>query len=163
MIAASLERSHTPEELLALDDGRYELINGQLVEKPVGAVSSMIALVATSLIRPYVHAHRLGLMFGADCGYQIFAADAGRVRYPDASFVRRGRLPNDKPPTGHMRIAPDWALEVISPNELAKDVDQKIEDYLQAGIRLIWVIYPDTRRVYVFRPNKQVSRLTPGR
>src|SRR5260370_2732199 len=116
MISAIRERLHTPEELLSLDNGRYELINGDLVEKPVGAVASMIAVVAISLVRPLVQAHRLGLMFGADCGYHIFAADPDRVRYPAASFVRRGRLPNDKPPAGHMRIAPDWALEVISPN-----------------------------------------------
>jgi Uma2 family endonuclease len=161
MISAIQERRHTPEELLTLDNGRYELINGDLVEKPVGAIASVIAVTVTSLMRPFAKGQRLGLIFGADCGYQIFAKDRDRVRYPDASFVRLGRLPNDRPPAGHMRIAPDWALEVISPNELATDVDQKIEDYLQAGIRLIWIIYPNTRRVYVFRSNNQFSRLGP--
>jgi Uma2 family endonuclease len=161
MATASVETLHTPEELLNGEEGRYELIDGQLVEKPMGAKASLIAVNATTLIRPYSRENQLGLLFGADCGYQIFPSQPSRVRYPDASFIRRGRLPDDTPPDGHVRIAPDWVLEIVSPNDLAKEVEQKIEDYLQVGISLSWLVYPDTRRVYVYRPGQAVLRLTP--
>jgi Uma2 family endonuclease len=82
------------------------------------------------------------------------------VRYPDGSFIRRGRLPDDKPPKGHIRIAPDIALEVVSPNDAAEAIQIKIDEYLRAGVRLVWVVYPSTRQIFVHRPDSSVSRLT---
>jgi Uma2 family endonuclease len=160
MSAGVLEVRHTPEELLAMPEGhRYDLIDGQLVERPMGAQSSLIAATIIQLIRQHAFGHNLGLVFATDCGYQIFADHPNRVRYPDGSFIARGRLPDDRPPPGHVRIAPDLVAEVVSPNDTACDVDQKIEEYLQAGARLIWVVYPGTRRVMVFRGAGTVSRL----
>lgn len=69
------------------------------------------------------------------------------------SFIRFGRLPAEQPPEGHIRIAPDLAVEVVSPHDLAYDVDSKVEDYLQADVRLVWVVNPVTRTVRVHRPD----------
>ncbi|MEX0819029.1 MAG: Uma2 family endonuclease, partial [Pirellulaceae bacterium] len=68
-------------------------------------------------------------------------------------------LENDEPPVGHIRIAPDLAIEVVSPNDLAVYIDGKIDEYLQAGVRLIWVVYPETKHVLIYRAGTTVQRL----
>jgi Uma2 family endonuclease len=103
--------------------------------------------------------NNLGRVFAPDCGYQIFPNRPKRVRFADASFIASGRLPGDKVPLGHVQIPPDLAVEVISPRDSAYKVEEKIEDYLEAGIRLIWVVYPNTRRILIYRQNGSLSRL----
>ena len=77
----------------------------------------------------------------------------------DVSFIRRGRLPGERIPDGHMSIAPDLAVEVVSPNDLAYDVDDKIDLYLASGIQLIWVVFPETRSIEVIRADGTATRL----
>jgi Uma2 family endonuclease len=98
-------------------------------------------------------------VFQSDCGYQIFKPNRDRVRYADGSFIRTGRLPNNEPPAGHCRIAPDLVIEAVSPNDTAPEVEQKVEEWLDAGVRLVWVIFPETQRIYVHRDDRTVSRL----
>ena len=91
--------------------------------------------------------------------YQCFPHDPKMVRKPDVSFIRAGRLPGDVLPSGFVRIAPDLAVEVVSPNDLAPELDEKLEDYQKAGVRLVWVIYPESRTVSVYRGDGSASRL----
>lgn len=112
------------------------------------------------MIGNFVNEHSLGLVFAPDCGYQIYADDPDKVRFPDGSFVCSGRLPNDEPPDGHVRIAPDWALEVISPNDLAWKVQVKVQEYLEAGVQVVWVVYPDSREILIYRADQDVKRLS---
>ena len=162
MASISSEVRYTPEDLLNMPDGhRYELINGQLVERNMGAESSRVAMLVNTKLQHFAESHGLGLVWGPDCGYQIFGDDANRLRYADGSFVRRGRLPGDVSPPGHMRIAPDLALEVVSPNDLAWEVQAKVVDWLAAGVKLLWVLYPDTRSVHVYRPDGGELHLRP--
>jgi Uma2 family endonuclease len=162
MAAVVAEKEYTPEDLLAMNDGpRYELFKGRLVEKPMSAKAGLIAGALISLLVPVARGKRQGFVFTSDCGYQCFSTDPKRVVFPDASFIRRGRLPHDVPPDGHVRIAPDMALEVISPSNRAEELMQKILDYLQAGVRLVWVIYPNCRVVLVYRSDNTVSLLKP--
>src|SRR2546421_12837398 len=110
-----LEQEYTPEDLLRLSDGpRYELIDGRLVERHVGARSSRVGIRLASLLDGHAVAQKLGHVFGSDCGYQVFPHHPNRVRFPDVSFIARGRLPNEEEPEGHVRIPPDLAVEVVS-------------------------------------------------
>lgn len=84
------------------------------------------------------------------------------MRFPDGSFIRSGRLPDNVLPRGHVRVVPDLVLEVVSPNDLAWEVDLKVTEYLQAGVPLVWVCYPDTRTVSIYRVQGQVTRLGVG-
>ncbi len=153
-------RQYTPDDLLLIPEGyRFELIDGLLVERYMGAESSLIGGKLFRLVGNHVAPQKLGHMFTAECGYQIFP-DPNRVRYADGSFIARGRLPNEKPPRGHVRIPPDMAFEVVSPNDLAEGVEAKIEEYLQAGVRLLWVVYPVSQTVYIYRAGGGISRLT---
>ncbi len=155
-----LDRVYTPEDLLRLPDShRFELVDGRLVERAMGAKSSRIGVRITALLDVHTVAQKLGTVFGSDCGYQMSPDRPGRVRMPDVSFIASGRLPNDEVPEGYVSIPPDLAVEVVSPNDLAGEVDQKVEEYLKAGVRLVWVVYPGTGVLMVFRADGSVSRL----
>jgi Uma2 family endonuclease len=82
------------------------------------------------------------------------------VRKPDVSFIAAGRLPVRQFVRGHVRIAPDLAVEVVSPNDLYTLLDEKVEEYRDAGVRLIWIINPGTRTAAVYRADGTTVRLS---
>jgi Uma2 family endonuclease len=140
---------------------RFEWIDGQLKEKPeMGAKANRVATVLARHLDTYAATHSLGLVFTQECGYQIFPSQPKKVRFPDVSFIPRGRLPDDRPPSGHVRMPPDLEVEVVSPNDLAEETDARVADYLSTGVRLLWIIYPATRSVWVLRRDGSGVRLT---
>lgn len=154
-------RVFTPEDLLSMPDGdRYELVDGRLVERAMGFESSWIGGRVFSALSAHCDARSLGWVLPADASYQCFPDASDKVRKPDVSFINRGRLPDERPPTGHCRIAPDLAVEVISPNDLFAEVGEKVQEYLEAGVRLVWVVNPSTRFVHVHRPDGRASDLS---
>lgn len=149
----------TPEELLTMPDGvNYELVHGELVERNMGFQSSRIGGTVYRLIANHVEAHRLGWALPADASYQCFGDDSDKVRKPDASYIARDRLPTDDEPLGHCPVAPDLAVEVVSPNDTMYEVSVKVEEYLEAGVKLVWVVNPATETVDVYRPDGSVER-----
>jgi Uma2 family endonuclease len=154
---------YTPEDLLTIDDRPMpELVDGQLLEREVGQKADAIAATLLVSIAIFVRAHGLGLVNGSQGGYQIFPDDPRKVRIPDVSFTRRDRVPPSGPADGHGRVAPDLVVEVTSPNDLYAMVQAKLNDYLAAGVPLIWVVEPETRTVQVFRRDHTGLRLFPG-
>jgi Uma2 family endonuclease len=152
MTLATDKQKFTPEEFLDLPDAvSYELVNGELVERK-GSESSVIAAVIVTLLNTFIRGKSMGFIGGADCSYQCFADSPNKVRKPDVSFVRSGRLPDDRPPKGHTKIPPDLAVEVLSPGDVVSEVDKKVREYLQAGVRLIWVVNPEMRTVTIHPP-----------
>jgi len=152
----------TADELCAIpDDGfRYELVNGQLRRMPPsgsehGVVSFKIALV----IGQFVIAHDLGVVFGAETGFRI-AWEPDTVRAPDLAFIRRERIPAEGVPRGFWPGAPDLAVEVISPGDTYSEVEEKVNDWLDAGTRMVLVLNPRTRMVTVYTSTDTVVRLT---
>jgi Uma2 family endonuclease len=146
------ETRFTPEDLLNLPDGvNYELVDGKLVERHMGMESSLIALRIGHRISQFLDQHPMGLLFGADASYQCFPDAPDKIRKPDVSFIQNGRLADNKPPQGHCRLAPDLAIEVVSPNDLASEIEEKVAEYRHVGIRLIWIVYPRTRTVSIRR------------
>ena len=139
------EARYTPEDLLALPDGKsYELVDGQLVERNMGAESSLVGGELHFRMRLHCQDHGLGLVFPADNGYQCFLHAPGRVRKPDVSFVRRGRLPGNVVPEGWVTIPPDLAVEVVSPKDRVYELDEKLADYRKVSVPLVWVINPES-------------------
>ena len=160
MNATATTTSLTPADLLAMPDEKdYELVDGQLVERNMGFLSSWVAGELLFKIRSYCEVSRYGWVFPADNGYQCFPDAPNKVRKPDVSFVRRDRLPPHAWTEGYLSIAPDLAVEVISPNDLAWEVDRKVAEYLGAGVPLVWVVHPEARAVRVHRASGQVSWL----
>ena len=149
----------TPDDLLALPDAvDYELVDGYLVERKTGSESSLIAGIILTLLNNFIRGKSLGFVFGADGSYQCFPDAPDKVRRPDVSFIASARLPGGRPPKGHTKSAPDLAVEVISPNDLATEIDQKVAEYLAAGVKLVWVVNPNTRTVRVHRPGSGTIR-----
>jgi Uma2 family endonuclease len=149
------QKEYTPEDLLAMRDADcYELVNGVLVERHMGQLAGWIGGELVRLLGNYCHQHRLGWVFpGGDAGYQGFPGSPRTVRKPDVSFVAYGRFPGEEVPPGYARLVPDLAAEVISPNDLYEEVDQKIEEYVRAGVRLVWVISPQNHTIRIYRVN----------
>jgi len=145
-------RRSTPEDLLAMPDGEgYELVDGQLVSRKMGAESSFVGGRLYWRLAPFSEEHDLGITWPADNGYQCFPHQPSLVRRPDVSFVRFGRLPGDVPPKGWVKIPPDLAVEVVSPNDGAEKVEEKLADYRKARVPLVWIIYPEARVARVHR------------
>jgi Uma2 family endonuclease len=141
-----------PENLLRMPDSdHYELIDGVPVEKHMGAKSDRIALRLGGLLDQYCLRTRPGLTFGSQTGYRCFPNNPRQVRRPDVSFVANGRFPGDQPPDGDIDIAPDLAVEVVSPNDGYEEIQARVMDYKSARTRLIWVISPKTKTVLVRR------------
>lgn len=130
----------------------YELIDGLLVETPVGAESGLVAGELYHRLRTYLDTNPIGKAIPGDIGFRCFPHRPRLLRKPDASYFAGGRLPGNLVPKGDIRIFPDLAVEVISPNDLAEAVQEKIEDYLAAGVRLIWIIYPTQRTATAYSP-----------
>jgi Uma2 family endonuclease len=149
------------EQELVVPDG-YELVDGRLVEKPVSEKSSWVGGQVFGLLWTYCRAHGLGCVWPADNGYRCFPDRPRLVRKPDVSFISRGRLPAGGLHDGDTTIAPDLAVEIVSPNDLAEDVAGKIRDYLAVGVRLVWEVYPEVREVRVHRDDGSVSKLRDG-
>ena len=153
MTTVSSAPPFTPEDLLKLPDAvNYELVDGNLVERNMGMKSSMIAMRLGAKIELSFGDSPIGHLFGADAGYQCFRDAPDKVRKPDVSFVRFGRFPGNRPPEGYSRIPPDLAVEVVSPRDLANEIEEKVAEYIAAGVPLVWVVYPTTRTVRVHRP-----------
>jgi Uma2 family endonuclease len=158
--AAVTEPRYTPEDLLAMPDGkRYELVGGKLVERNMGLESSWVGGRLHSRLDRHCEEKGLGWVLPADDGYECFPHDPGLVRRPDVSFIRRGRLPGQVLPQGWGKIAPDLAVEVVSPNDSADALEAKLDDYQKAGVPLVWVVYLKSRTVMVFRSDGSVKRL----
>ncbi len=157
------EARTTPEELLAMPDGKsYELVDGQLVERHMGAKSSRVGIRLSSRLDRFCEEHDRGIVWPADNGYQCFPHAPGLVRKPDVSFVRSGRLPGDIEPDGWVRIPPDLVVEVVSPNDSASEIEERLADYRKVRVPLIWVIYPETRTARVHRADGSASDLLEG-
>lgn len=160
MALAATATVYTPEDLLHLpDQGRYELLDGHLVERKMGTRSSYAATNALIIMGHFILQNNLGLTFQSDCGYQIFTDAPERVRFADGSFIRQGRLPEDQLPQGHCRTSPDLVIEAVSPHDMAYELEAKIAQWLGAGVRLVWVLYPETQRIQVHRADGTVTKL----
>lgn len=155
------DRSHiTADQFVLRPDRRdYELVQGQLVKrKLMGMRESYIATRVATLLNNHVENERLGYVFGADLNYRCFD-DPDTLRRPDASFISGQRLSERAMDSGYATIAPDLAVEVVSPNDLAYDVQSKVELYLSAGIKVVWVLYPNTKVVEIHRPGQPTQTL----
>ena len=153
MITVAGEKRYTPEDLLTMPDGKlYELVDGRLVERKMSIWSSYVAGVIFDLLNSFCRENRLGWVFPEGTSFQCFPALPGRVRKPDVSFIRFQRLALAQATTeGHCPVAPDLAIEVISPNDTAYEIDDKVREFLDAGGPLVWVVNPEQRTVEIHR------------
>ncbi|MCY3778687.1 MAG: Uma2 family endonuclease [Chloroflexi bacterium] len=136
-------------------DRVIELVEGELIEtsKPT-RIHGIVAARLTMKIASHVDEKDLGEVSSGDAGF-ILEHDAGgrdTVRGLDIAFVSNSRIP-DPPDFTWYEIGPDLAVEVISPNNNAGDIRLKVMQLLNAGTRLIWLVYPESRTVTAYTPD----------
>lgn len=140
------------------EEAPYEIVAGQKREKPpMGMLENWIVGTLFFWLDSFVRSRRLGKVIAET----LFVLDAASQlqRRPDLAFVSRTRWPRPPVRTNAWDVVPDLAVEVISPTNTADDVVEKIEEYFAAGVRLVWVIYGELQRIYVYQSPKAVSIL----
>jgi Uma2 family endonuclease len=150
----------TAEELFELpDDGlRHELVEGELrTRTPAGAEHGRVAARITARLVDHAEEHGLGEAYGAETGF-VLHRGPDTVRAPDVAFVAADRLPPEPEP-GFGRIVPDLVVEVVSPSDRASEVASKAAMWLDAGVRLVWVVDPQARLAAVHHPGGLVTVL----
>ena len=143
---------------------RYELIDGEVVEvEEMGVYSSEIA----NLLRDELSAYGKAKKFGRARMEVLYPMptpeDAGRLRRPDVAFTTFERWPENQPVPyqgNPAEVVPDLVVEVISPSDNGDDVVSKLNEYLRAGVRMVWLIWPNEQQLYSYTAPKSVRIFT---
>jgi len=140
----------------------YEVVDGQVVEKTMGAFETGIASLLDQILGSFARANRLGRFFGE----MLFRIDIGQdlQRRPDVAFVSHARWPYNRrvPDVPVWDMVPDLAIEVISPSDMMSAVLRKVHDYFKAGVTRVWVVYPEQAEVYIYSTPQQVQVVGVG-
>lgn len=153
----------TAEELAAMpDDGcRYELMRGELIRmSPTGFEHLEIAGLLNYLLRGFAMERDLGVV-GGEGGFML-ERDPDIVLAPDIVFVRNDRLPPKGQRQGFLELAPDLAVEILSPSDRAGAVNDKVLAYLEAGVQLVWIVDPRRHAVTIYAPDRTARVLLEG-
>jgi Uma2 family endonuclease len=154
---------YTAKDLFLMDpDAPFELVRGELVEvPPSGWEASALAYAIGARIFYFVRPRDLGVVTGEGGGYKL-ESDPDTVVAPDVGFVRWEKLPGRVRPKGHMPLPPDLVVEVKSPSDTRGRIQAKLKTWTDAGVPLIWWVFPDQRIVRVHRLGKPVEDLDEG-
>ncbi|HAX24544.1 MAG TPA: Uma2 family endonuclease [Chloroflexi bacterium] len=149
-------RHYTIDDLAAIEEpGRYDLIRGELLKMPpAGGDHSEIGVNLIYLLWGHVRRDEVGRVYGPDAGF-LLARDPDVLLSPDAAFVRNDRLPPSGGRQGFLMLAPDVAVEIVSPSDRASAVDAKVAEYLRAGTQLVLVVQPELRSIAVWTPDQR--------
>ncbi len=154
-------RPWTVEDLynLAGDENRYELVRGELLMmSPASPVQGRFASRRDRVLADYVEAHDLGEVYVSEPGFVLQSEPEQVIRAPGVAFVASKHIPPPAQQAGFWPIAPDLAVEIISPSETAVDIQQKVQDYLNAGTRLVWLVYPSAKMVVEYQAEQNYAR-----
>jgi Uma2 family endonuclease len=153
MSTVTRQKMLTAEEFFLLpnpsDGSKQELVRGEvIVMPPPGGLHGVTCNKAGRRIGNFVEDHDRGTVTSNDTGF-ITERGPDSVRGPDIAFWSKERLP--VVPVGYMEIAPDLAVEVLSPSNTSKQIHDKLQEYFNRGVRLVWVIAPEDRTLAIYR------------
>ncbi len=138
----------TIEDLLQEGGEGCELVDGTLVEKPMGQEESFLGMWLGMVINHYVTTHNLGYVTGEQ---GFYALPGGPVRGPDVAFTSWNRLPDRRRPRDPIPLnSPDLVIEVISVGNTIREMERKRTEYFRGGVRLVWEIDPRARTACVY-------------
>ncbi len=136
----------------------WEMVNGEVVAlNPSSGRSARIGGRVYALFLRHGEEAGLGWAYPADAGFLLFE-DRQTVRSPDAAFIVRDRLASEA--EGFVPIAPDLAVEVLSPSDRMADALAKVAMYIAAGVRLVWLVDPATQTITIFSPDAPPTKLS---
>ena len=141
------------------DEYRYELVKGVIRRMPLAGFEHGIRSAKIGgRLDTHVERHKLGYVCGAETGFKI-AQNPDTVRAPDAAFVRQATIDEQGISKGYWEGAPDLAVEVISPGDTYTEVAEKVDEWLNAGCAMVWVINPRRKTVEVYRSPEDMTVL----
>lgn len=150
----------TEADVVRLDDHEdrlCELVNGTLVEKARGFIESMIAMRLGQMLLNFVMPRGLGIVAG-EAG--MLRLTRGLLRIADVSFVSYSRLPGGQVPNEPiLSLAPDLAVEILSESNTPREMQRKLREYFDAGVRLVWFIDPATRSATAYTAPEQFEKI----
>ena len=152
----------TAEQFLRMPNSGFELVDGQPKERIMSSLSNYIGGTIYFLLRAYVVSRNLGWVFPPESGIQCFPWSSRLVRKPDTMFLKRERLRPEEIRDGWVKVVPDLVVEVVSPHDTVYEVEQKVAEFRQAGVPLIWVVTPPSRTVRIIRADGSSSVLNEG-
>lgn len=158
---ATRHRYMTSEELALnpIPNKRTELVRGRLVVREPATLRHGVIVVRIVLeIGIYLRSNPIGEVMAGDPGFTLFR-NPDTVRAPDVAYLRADRMPTVEV-VGFDELAPDLAVEVLSPGDRSGKVREKTDDWLRAGTLLVWVIDPRQRIAWVHRADGTVSQRT---
>jgi Uma2 family endonuclease len=139
------------------DGSRQELVRGVVVTMPPpGVLHGVCCLKVGRVLGNFIDDHDLGVIASNDAGF-ISDRDPDTVRGPDLSFWSKSRIAEI--PSGYSRLAPDLAVEVVSPSDVFSKVQEKVRHYLDHGVRLVWLVNPEDRSVTVCKSKREMQIL----
>jgi Uma2 family endonuclease len=159
-VATHAARTTTAEELLRLPDDslRRELIEGRVrVMAPAGWEHGRVALTAGRLLSSHVHERGIGVTCAAETGF-VLARDPDTVRAPDAAYVTQEHVDAIGRTVKYWPHAPDFAVEVISPDDTRQEVRGKALAWLRGGTMAVLVLDPPGRTATVYRSPDRITR-----
>ncbi len=134
---------------------RLELVKGELVDMPpAGYAYGRVASRIDRGIGNYVEQYDLGEVVISEASFRI-AQNPDTVRVPDIAFLCKEHVPHGPAPQGFIDQAPDLVVEVASPTDSASSFQAKLEQWLAAGVQLVWVAYPNTKSVVVYNAQRE--------
>jgi hypothetical protein len=146
------EKRYSPEyRLMAPNRNGYRLDKGHAVRPQARSLASWVGDKVHKLLEGFVDERHLGWVWSAVEEDGRVSDGPRKLRFPDVSFVRNEPIPNGLTPETSSDIPPDLAVEVLSPDELASEVDSDVLEYLDAGVALVWVVNPEARSVRIHR------------
>ena len=151
----------TAEQLLEMHARgmRGELIRGVFCPTmSAGKLHAAIAINLAGFLREVVRPGRLGWILGTDGGVRL-ESNPDTVREPDIAYFSRERLPMSIDDQGYADVAPDIVAEIASPSDSVRQITDKAHMWLNAGVQLVWVLWPETQTIEVHRPNQPVTTL----
>jgi Uma2 family endonuclease len=146
------------------DDEFYEVVNGERIGKPLISASAVkIGTRLTVEMGVFLYDKSVGEVFTEMLFRLPLREDASRKRRPDVAYVSFARWPADRPMPARgdvWDVVPDLAVEVISPSNPAQESVQKVREYFEAGVSLVWLVYPVDRLVYIYGSPTEIRVLT---
>ncbi len=141
----------TAEDLLRFPRHRRgELVNGIFIEMvPPAPEHGGVAAETARALGNHVRPGRLGRVL-VEGGF-ILRRHPDTVRFPDVAFVRAERIPAEGLPRRYWHLTPDLVVEVISPNDTPAEIEARLQEWLEAGAPLVWLLYPESRSVQAAR------------
>ena len=138
------------------DDLDYEILDGQKEAKMAGAKHGEIGVQLITELNNYLRKSKVGKIYTPDTTFQVGLYE----RLPDVGFVLASRIPEEGSPVGKWEIAPDLAIEIISPNDVWEKVNRKVREYFAAGVQQVWLVSLEGEQVMVYDSPTQIKVVT---